>query len=230
MQAQNHPIKNWAKDDKPREKLLSKTPEFLSDSELLAILFGQGTRQKSAVDLAREVLALGKNNLNELGKLSVEELRKIRGIGEARSSVVLAALELGRRRSAAVHIQKPAVKGSRDIAQFLQSRIGELRREVFAVVFLNQANHVIHFEIMSQGGLTSTVVDTRMIMKKALELEAISIILSHNHPSGNVNPSKSDEYLTQKIKDAACYFDIKLIDHIIVSDRGYYSFADQGLL
>lgn len=223
-------IKNWAIDDRPREKLLSKSPESLSDSELLAILIGNGTRQKSAVDLAREVLLLGKNNLNELGRLSLKELQKVKGIGEAKAITISAALELGRRRQGALLLDKPVIKESRDIASFLQTRFRDLAYEVFAVIFLNRANRINHFEAVSQGGITGTVADPRIIMKKALEQEAVSIILCHNHPSGSLRPSRADEELTQKIKEAARYFDIKVIDHIIVSERGYYSFADEGLL
>jgi len=223
-------IKNWAIDDRPREKLLSKSPESLSDSELLAILIGNGTRQKSAVDLAREVLLLGKNNLNELGRLSLKELQKVKGIGEAKAITISAALELGRRRQGALLLDKPVIKESRDIASFLQTRFRDLPYEVFAVIFLNRANRINHFEVVSQGGITGTVADPRIIMKKALEQEAVSIILCHNHPSGSLRPSRADEELTQKIKEAARYFDIKVIDHIIVSERGYYSFADEGLL
>jgi len=223
-------IKNWAVDDRPREKLLSKSPESLSDSELLAILIGNGTRQKSAVDLAREVLLLGKNNLNELGRLSLKDLQKVKGIGEAKSITISAALELGRRRQGALLLDKPVIKESRDIASYLQTRFRDLPYEVFAAIFLNRANRINHFEIVSQGGITGTVADPRIILKKALEQEAVSIILCHNHPSGSLRPSRADEELTQKIKEAARYFDIKVIDHIIVSERGYYSFADEGLL
>jgi len=223
-------IKNWAIDDRPREKLLSKSPESLSDSELLAILIGNGTRQKSAVDLAREVLLLGKNNLNELGRLSLKELQKVKGIGEAKAITISAALELGRRRQGALLLDKPVIKESRDIASFLQTRFRDLPYEVVAVIFLNRANRINHFEVVSQGGITGTVADPRIILKKALEQEAVSIILCHNHPSGSLRPSRADEELTQKIKEAARYFDIKVIDHIIVSERGYYSFADEGLL
>jgi DNA repair protein RadC len=223
-------IKNWAIDDRPREKLLSKSPEALSDSELLAILIGNGTRQKSAVDLAREILLLGKNNLNELGRLSLKEFQKVKGIGEAKAITILAALELGRRRQGAILLDKPVIKESRDIASYLQNRFKDLPYEVFAVLFLNRANRINHFEVVSQGGITGTVADPRIILKKALEEEAVSIILCHNHPSGSLRPSRADEELTQKIKEAARYFDIRVMDHIIVSESGYYSFADEGIL
>lgn len=230
MQAQKYSIKQWAKDDRPREKLLRKSSAALSDSELLAILIGQGTREKSAVDLAREVLELGKNNLNELGKLSIKELLKIKGIGEVKALILLAALELGRRRHSSLLAEKVIIKQSSDIAGYLQSALKDLSYEVFGVLFLNQANRVNHFEIISQGGITGTVADPRIILRKALEEEAVNIILCHNHPSGNLKPSRADEELTRKIKEAARFLDIKVLDHIIVSDQGYYSFADEGLL
>jgi DNA repair protein RadC len=230
MQAQKYSIKQWAKDDRPREKLLRKSSAALSDSELLAILIGHGTREKSAVDLAREILELGKNNLNELGKLSIKELLKIKGIGEVKALILLAALELGRRRHSSLLAEKVIIKQSSDIAGYLQSALKDLSYEVFGVLFLNQANRVNHFEIISQGGITGTVADPRIILRKALEEEAVNIILCHNHPSGNLKPSRADEELTQKIKEAARFLDIKVLDHIIVSDQGYYSFADEGLL
>jgi DNA repair protein RadC len=230
MQEQNYSIKHWARDDRPREKLLLKGAETLSDSELLAILIHNGTRQKSAVDLAKEILKLGKDSLSELGKLSLKELMKIKGIGEAKAITIAAALELGRRRQAGPPPDKAVLTSSSEIARFLQNRLRDLRHEVFAVVFLNRANKVNHFEIVSEGGITGTVADPRIILKKALEEDAVSIILCHNHPSGSLKPSRPDEELTAKIKAAAKYFDIAVLDHVIVSDAGYYSFADEGLL
>jgi len=230
MQEQKYSIKQWAKDDRPREKLLSKGAENLSDSELLAILIHHGSKEKSALELAKEILKLGKDNLVELGKLSVKELMKIKGIGEAKAITIAAALEIGRRRQAYTSLNKAVVSTSADIAHYLQSKLKDNRREVFAVVFLNRANKVNHFEIVSEGGITGTVADPRVILKKALEEDAVSIILCHNHPSGSLKPSKADEELTQKIKEASRYFDIKVLDHIIVSEEGYFSFADEGLL
>ena len=230
MQEQKYSIKQWAKDDRPREKLLSKGAENLSDSELLAILINHGSKEKSALELAKEILKLGKDNLVELGKLSVKELMKIKGIGEAKAITIAAALEIGRRRQAYTSLNKAVVSTSADIAHYLQSKLKDNRREVFAVVFLNRANKVNHFEIVSEGGITGTVADPRVILKKALEEDAVSIILCHNHPSGSLKPSKADEELTQKIKEASRYFDIKVLDHIIVSEEGYFSFADEGLL
>lgn len=230
MQEQKYSIKEWAIEDRPREKLLNKTATALSDSELLAILLNNGSKDKSAVDLAREILRLGKNNLNELGKLSVREFMKIKGIGEAKAVTIAAALELGRRKQAVSFLGKTVVKDSRDIAAYLQILLKDYKREVFAVVFLNRANKINHFEIVSEGGITGTVADPRIILKKALEENAVSLILCHNHPSGNLKPSRADEDLTFKIREAARYFDIKIIDHVIVSEEGYFSFADEGIL
>jgi DNA repair protein RadC len=230
MQAKKYSIKDWAKDDRPREKLLSKNAVSLSNSELIAILIQNGTREKSAVELAREVLLLGKNSLGELGKLSPKELMKIKGIGEAKAIAITAALELGRRRQAETPLEKIIIRDSREIAKYLQSTLQDLRHEVFGVVFLNRANKINHFEIISAGGITSTVADPRIILKKALEEDAVSIILYHNHPSGSLKPSRADQQMTDKIKEAANYLDIKVLDHIIVSGEGYFSFADDGLI
>ncbi len=223
-------IKNWAADDRPREKLLSKGAEVLSNSELIAILINNGSKDKSAVDLAKEVLKLGSDNLNELGKLTLKDFQQIKGIGEAKAITIAAALELGRRRQASATLDKTIVQSSKDIAQYLKVILKDFTYEVFAVLFLNRANKINHFEIISRGGITGTVADPRIILKKALEQDATSIVLSHNHPSGSLRPSRADEDLTQKIAAAAKYFDIKVIDHIIVSEEGYYSFADEGLL
>jgi DNA repair protein RadC len=230
MQEQKYSIKQWAKDDRPREKLLAKGPTVLSNSELIAILINHGTKEKSAVEVAQEVLRLGKDNLNELGKLSVKEFMKIKGIGEAKAISIVAAMELGRRRQAAPHREKSIVTSSSDVANYLQTLLKDYKHEVFAVVFLNRSNKINHFQIISEGGITGTVADPRIILKKALEEDAVSIILCHNHPSGSLKPSKADEDLTMKIKEAARYFDIKVLDHLIVSDDGYYSFADEGIL
>jgi DNA repair protein RadC len=230
MQAQNYSIKAWAEDDRPREKLLSKNTSSLTDSELLAILIGNGTREKNAVVLAKELLNSVKNNLNELGKLEINDLLKVNGIGKVKAVIILAALELGRRRHSFSALEKPVVKDSRQVAGYLRTMLQDQNREVFAVIFLNQANRVNHFEIVSQGGITGTVADPRLILKKALDSHAVNMILCHNHPSGNLKPSKADEDLTYKIREAARFFDIKVIDHIIVSHDGYFSFADEGMM
>lgn len=230
MQEQKYSIKQWAKDDRPREKLLFNGPASLSDSELLAILIHNGSREKTAVDLAKDILKLSKDNLSELGKLSVKDLMKIKGIGEAKAISIAAALELGRRRQTSGTLQKKIISTSNDIADYFMAKLKDYRHEVFAVVFLNRANKINHFEIVSEGGITGTVADPRIILKKALEEDAVSIILCHNHPSGSLKPSRADEDLTHKIKEAAKYFDIRVLDHMIVSDAGYFSFADEGLL
>lgn len=230
MQEHKYSIKHWAKDDRPREKLLLNGAENLSNSELLAILIHNGSREKSAVDLAKEVLKLGKDNLSELGRLSIKDLMKIKGIGEAKAITIAAALELGRRRQSASPLQKTIISTSRDIADYLQARLKDYRHEVFAVLFLNRANKINHFEIVSEGGITGTVADPRVILRRALEEDAVNIILCHNHPSGSLRPSRADEQLTSRIKEAARLLDIAVIDHIIVSETGYYSFADEGLI
>jgi DNA repair protein RadC len=230
MQEHKYSIKEWAKDDRPREKLLVQGPSRLSLSELLAILINKGTRNRNALELAKDLLALGKNNLNELSKLTVQDLMKIKGIGSAKAITIAAALELGRRRLTADPIKKAQVSSSSDMANHLQSLFRDHTVEVFAVAFLNQANKVNHLEVISEGGITGTVADPRIILKKALQHNAVSLILCHNHPSGSLKPSLSDKELTQNIKEAARFFDIRLLDHVIVSDAGYFSFADEGLL
>lgn len=230
IQEQKPSIKGWAIDDRPREKLLSKSPQSLSNSELLAILINNGSRGKSAVDLAKEILNLGKEDLNRLGRLSIKDLMKVKGIGEAKAIRIIAALELGRRRQAVFHLNKMTITSSEGIARYLQTMLKDYTYEVFAVVFLNRAHKINHFEIISKGGITGTVADPRIILKKALEEDAVNLILCHNHPSGNLKPSQADRELTDRIKEAARFFDIKVLDHIIVSEEGYFSFADKGLL
>lgn len=230
MQEQYYSIKNWSVDERPREKLLSSGASNLSVAELLAILIQNGTNRRSALDLSYDLLRLGKDNLMEIGKLSLRELMKVKGIGKAKAITLLAALELGRRREMAQALDKTLIQSSSDIARFLQARLRDLRHEVFAVIFLNRSNKINHFEIISEGGITGTVADPRIILKKALEEEAVNLILCHNHPSGSLRPSQVDEQLTTRIRDAARLLDITVLDHIIVSDGGYYSFADEGLL
>ena len=224
------PIKNWSTDDRPREKMQSKGAAALSNSELLAILINNGSKEKSALEIAKDVLALCHNNLNELGKLTITDLQKLKGIGAAKAITIAAALEIGRRRQGSELLSKTIVRTSGEIAQYLKTVLRDYSHEVFAVVFLNRANKIINFQIISTGGLTGTVADPRIILKKAIEAEACSIVLSHNHPSGSLKPSRADEELTLKIKNAASFLDIKVADHIIVSDEGYFSFADEGLL
>lgn len=228
---QKQTIKQWAIDDQPREKLALKGSDTLSNSELLAILINNGSKEKSALDLAKDLLSKVNNDLQQLGKISVKEMvnLKIKGLGPAKAITIAAALELGIRRNMADE-KKEIVKSSNDIALYLQAQFQHKKIEVFAVVFLNRANKINHFEIVSEGGMTGTVADPRIILRKALEHDATSIVLCHNHPSGNLKPSKQDEDLTKKIKNAASYFDINVLDHIIVSNEGYYSFADEGNL
>ena len=230
MQEQNYSIKTWAKDDQPREKLRSRGAQLLTDSELIAILIGKGTRNRNAVDVAKDILRLGKNNLAELGKLSVKELMKVSGVGLTKAITISAALEIGRRREMSVGIDKIIIKSSKEIASYIKSLLRDLQNEVFGVVFLNRANRIRHYEVISVGGITGTVADPRIIFKKALAEDAVGIILFHNHPSGNLQPSKADEELTKKIIQAGILFDIRILDHIIVSEYGYFSFADEGLI
>ena len=227
----NPSIKNWAVDDRPREKLLLKGCNFLSNAELLAILINNGTRSASAVDVCKDLLSKVGNDLQRLGGLSVKEILKlkVKGIGEAKAIAITAALELGLRRDVAekkLHV----VIQSRDVAEYLRAQFKFKKHEIFAVLYLNRANKIKHSEVISEGGITGTVADPRIILKKALENDAVSIILCHNHPSGSLKPSRADEELTKKINEAASYFDIKVLDHIIVSEEGFFSFADEGLL
>jgi DNA repair protein RadC len=223
-------IKNWSKDDQPYEKIKNYGPMQLSNSELLAILIKNGNKNNSAIDLAKAIMLRCNNCLNELGKLSLIDFQKINGIGETKSITIMAALEMGRRRLNAESVLKQSIKGSQEVAQYLNEKLKDLTYEVFAVIFLNQANKIIHFEVISKGGITGTVADPRIILKLALEFGAVGIILCHNHPSGNLNPSNADKAITKKIGDASSLMDIKLLDHIIVSDEGYYSFMEEGMI
>ena len=224
------PETGWLNPEHPSDRFRLLGAANLTDAELLGILLQNGTPERSAVELGHALLAKGRNNLQELGRLTVRDLASIKGIGIAKAVRIAAALELGRRRQAAASLEKPLITHSGAVARFLQARFADLAQEVFAVLFLNQANRIIHFETVSSGGLTGTVADPRVILKKALDEQAVSIILCHNHPSGSLQPSQADRELTHKIREAARFFDIKLLDHIIVSTEGYLSFADEGLL
>ena len=217
-------------DDRPREKLYMWGCEQLSDAELIALLLQCGNKQRSAMELASELLAMAKHNLSELARMHPLQMARIKGIGKARAAQVMAALELGRRRHAGPPLLKTQVCKSSDIARFLQISLQDRQQEVFGVLYLNRANRINHFEIVSEGGITGTVADPRIILKKALEQNAVSIIVCHNHPSGNLQPSRADEQLTQRLKEAAQLLDIHMLDHVIVSEQGYYSFADEGLI
>ena len=230
MQAQKYSIKQLSRDERPREKLRTLGISALSNVELLGILLQSGTRQLTATDLGRSLMTRVDNDLNQLGRLTIKELMTITGIGEVRAMVILAAFELGRRRNTVPQQMRKTVRNSAEMAAFLRTLLQDYRHEVFAVAFLNRANRVRHFEVMSQGGISSTTVDTRIIVRKALEQDALNLVLCHNHPSGNLIPSKSDIGLTQKIQQAASLFDIRVIDHIIISQDGFYSFADAGYM
>ncbi len=224
-------IKNWASDDRPREKLMLKGVTSLSNSELLAILINNGTTNKSAVDLAKELLTACNNNLQRLGDLNYQQIvqLKIKGLGPAKAICIAAALELGIRRDTNDK-KKDKIATSRDIANFLQAQLQYKNHEVFVTIFLSVSQNIIHHEILSEGGIDMVMIEPRAIIKKALDYNAKSIILCHNHPSGNLKPSKADISLTEKVKQAATLFDIKLLDHIIVSNEGYYSLADEGVI
>ena len=221
-------IKQWSADDRPREKMRMKGASHLSDAELIAILIQHGTRGKSALELSMEVLNRYNGKFSDLARASTKDLMKTKGIGLAKAIIIQSAMEVGRRRIGSENITTEVITGSSSVAKYLQARLMDLSHEVFAVLFLNRANRIKHFEIISVGGITGTVADPRIILKKALEEEAVSLILCHNHPSGNLKPSKADEDLTSKIRNAARFFDINILDHIIVSTDGYYSFADEG--
>ncbi len=223
-------IKSWAEDDRPREKLLSKGKQALSDAELIAILIGSGSRAESAVELSKRILASINNNLNALGKLTVADLIKFKGIGDAKAISIITALELGRRRRLEEALELPKITGSKAIFEIMQPLIGEITTEEFWIVYLNNSNKVLYKSKLSSGGLTGTVVDVRLVFKKAVELNSTAIILCHNHPSGNLKPSDADIQLTKKMKLGGETLDVKVLDHIIITEKSYFSFADEGLM
>jgi DNA repair protein RadC len=223
-------IKSWALDDRPREKLIAKGKTTLSDAELIAILIGSGNRDESAVGLAKRILNSINGNINELAKLPVEKLMEFKGIGEAKAINIITALELGKRRQLETVLEKPTITSSKDVANLMQQIIGDLEHEEFWVLFLNNANKVVAKSQISKGGLTATIVDIRLVFKRALEIASVGIIVCHNHPSGKLQPSNADKHLTQKIKEAGITLDIKLLDHLIITEKAYFSFADEGLL
>ena len=223
-------IKYWAVDDKPREKLMLKGKAVLSDAELLAILLGSGSKNESAVDLSKRILGSVQNNLSLLGKMSVNQLTEFKGIGPAKAITIVAAAELGRRRRTEEHIDYLKVTSSKIVFDLMQPILGELPHEEFWVLYLNNANKIIYKAQLSKGGITGTVVDVRLLLKTAIEQNALGIILTHNHPSGKLIPSESDIQVTQKIKTAAKQLDISLLDHLIITEQSYYSFADDGIL
>lgn len=223
-------MKDWAVEDRPREKLLSKGARYLSDAELIAILIGSGNLEETAVELSRRILTSVDNNLNELGRKDTEFLQKFNGIGEAKAVSIAAAMELGKRRKDAEVFEKKKVSGSKDAADFFQPLLGDLNHEEFWVMLLNRGNKIIDTFMVSQGGVSGTVIDVRLILKNALEKLSSSIILCHNHPSGNLQASEADLKITRKIKDAASTMDITVLDHIIIGQNNYLSLADEGML
>lgn len=223
-------IKSWALDDRPREKMQFKGKNSLSDAELVAILIGSGNREESAVALSQRILQSVSNNLQQLSKLSVEELMQFKGIGEAKAISIVTGLELGKRRQLETTISKPIITSSLDVYKLMQSVIGDLQHEEFWVLYLDNSNKVLAKQQISKGGLTATLVDIRLLYKRALELTAIGIIVCHNHPSGKLKPSSADIQLTQKIKEGGSTLDIKLLDHLIITEKMYFSFADEGIL
>lgn len=223
-------IKYWASGDRPREKLIQKGKLALSDAELIAILIGSGNNKESAVQLSKRILSSTQNNLNSLGKLSLQQLTKFHGIGDAKALTIIAAMELGRRRRGEEALEKVKISSSNSVYELLHPVLGELEHEEFWILYLNNSNKVIEQFQISKGGITGTLVDVRITLRKALELGAVSLILAHNHPSGNLNPSEADKQLTRKLKTAAESLDIKILDHVIVTEKSYFSFADEGLL
>lgn len=226
----NFSIKDWSEEDRPREKLLAKGKVSLTDSELLAILIGSGNRNESAVALCKRILASVDNNLNALGKLSVSQLQEFKGIGEAKAISIVAGLELGRRRREGGKLVFNKINSSKSVFEIMQPILGDLQHEEFWVLFLNNSNTVLSKQQLSKGGITGTLVDIRLLMKKALEVGAIALIVCHNHPSGTLKISEADKQITTKIKSAGTALDIKLLDHLIITEQAYASFADEGLL
>ncbi len=223
-------IKNWNEDDRPREKLVAKGKHVLSDAELIAILIGTGSKDESAVHLAKRILTFSKNNLNRLGKLSVNDLIQFKGIGEAKAVTIITAMELGRRRRLEEALETPIIQSSKAVFNIMQPIIGELEHEEFWVLYLNNSNKILYKNCLSTGGITGTLVDVRLLFKKALEVSAVAIILCHNHPSGKLKPSKADIDLTQKINGGGKNLDIKVLDHLIITEEAYFSFADSDLI
>ena len=223
-------IKNWSEDDRPREKLLAKGRSALSDAELIAILIGSGNREESAVGVSKRILASVENNLLELGKMSIKDLMKFKGIGEAKAISIAAALELGRRRSGGEALSRKRITSSKSIYELMHPIVGDLPHEEFWVIYLNNSNKVLDKLQLSKGGMTETLVDTRIALKRALEVGAVALALVHNHPSGNLRPSQADKQVTQKLSIAAQSLDLRVIDHVIITENGYFSFADEHIL
>ena len=228
METPNFSIKYWSEDDKPREKLMLKGKAVLSDAELLAILIGSGSRNESAVELSQRILSNSCNNLNSLAKLTIIQLMEFKGIGEAKAITIIAALELGKRRREEEPQELIQITSSKITFQIMQPVIGDLLHEEFWVLYLNNSCKVIYKSQLSKGGITGTIVDIRMVFKIALEQNATFVVLAHNHPSGDPNPSPEDFKITKKLQNAGEIVDVKVLDHVIVSDKSYYSFADDS--
>lgn len=223
-------IKFWAEEDRPREKLMEKGRHVLTEAELIAILIGSGSRDETAVELSKRILASVGNNLNDLGKLNINELIKFKGIGEAKAISVMAAMELGRRRKESEIVKRYKITVSKDVYDIMHPILVDLPHEEFWLLILNRANLVIKKELISRGGVSGTVVDTKIIFKVAVENYACSIIICHNHPSGNLKPSEADVRITKNIKEAGKLMDIPLLDHLIITENEFYSFADEGMI
>lgn len=223
-------IKNWSKDDRPREKLIAKGVNVLSNAELIAILIGSGNRKESAVSLAQKILKFSSNNLNTLAKLSLHDLMQFNGIGEAKAISIITALEVGKRRNLEKAMQVSKINSSKEVFDIMHPIMRDLTHEEFWVVYLNNSNKVIAKFNLSKGGITGTMVDTRLLFKKAIELQAVGVILCHNHPSGSLKPSNADKQMTSKIIEAGNTLDIKVLDHLIIIQTNYFSFADEGIL
>jgi DNA repair protein RadC len=223
-------IKSWAAEDRPREKLLLKGKSALTDAELIAILLGTGTASLSAVDLAKKVMQVTANNLDELARLSVKDLTKVKGIGEAKAISIVAALELGRRRKELVTEEKPKVITSRDAYELMKGELMDLPHEEFWIILTNRAQRVIKKQQISSGGVAGTVADPKMIFKMAVEELASGVILVHNHPSGSLVASQADISLTHRLKESGKLLEVQVLDHIIIGGKGYFSFADEGML
>lgn len=223
-------IKFLAEDDRPREKFLLKGRSSLSDSELLAIIMGSGSRDETAVELARKILASVDNNWHQLSLLTIKDLTKFKGVGEVKAISIATALEIGRRRASQEIPEKPQISSSNDAYEILKFHFAELRTEEFWAIFLNQSNKVIHISQLTQGGINQSIVDIRILFKNALDHFATGIIVAHNHPSGNLKPSSEDIHITKKIKEAGNLMNIQLLDHLVITQNSYLSFADENLL
>tara|TARA_B100000809_G_scaffold112451_1_gene110962 strand:- start:979 stop:1677 length:699 start_codon:yes stop_codon:yes gene_type:complete len=230
MYNQNLTIKTWAEEDRPREKLSLKGKNTLSDAELVAILIGSGNKNESAVELSKKILASINNNLNKLGKLSINDLTRFNGIGEAKAISIIAALELGRRRKDSEIEKRSIIKSSKDAYNIIADVLSDLPHEEFWVLYLNRKNEVIKKENISKGGVSGTIADSKIIFKSAIEQLASAIILCHNHPSGSLTPSAADLSLTKKLKETGIMLDTPVLDHLIIGEKDYFSFADENLM